>query len=83
MAKNVVPRSQHFSAQSGAAIMISGGNGTSDGPATGSLKVIKATFIDNRAEQPSNGDIRGGAVYLFNLPNATFSGAMIPATTSR
>ena len=71
--KNLVPKSEHFSAQSGAAIMISGGNGTSDGPATGSLKVIKATFLGNRAEQPSDGDIRGGAVYLFNLPDATFS----------
>src|SRR5688572_2026805 len=30
--KNLVPASQHFSAQSGAAIMIHGGNGTTDGP---------------------------------------------------
>jgi len=72
-AKNLVPASQHFSAQSGAAIMVSGGNGTTDGPAKGSLKVIKATFLGNRAEQVSNGDVRGGAVYVFNLPNATFS----------
>jgi hypothetical protein len=74
-AKNLVPASAHFSAQSGAAITIHGGNGTSDGPAKGSLKVIQATFIGNRAEQVSNGDVRGGAVYLFNLPNATFSEA--------
>lgn len=72
-AKNTVPATEHFSRQSGAAIMVSGGNGTSDGPATGSLKVIKATFIGNRAEAVSNGDVRGGAVYLFNLPNASFS----------
>jgi hypothetical protein len=72
-ARNVVPASEHFSRQSGAAIMIHGGNGTTDGPAKGSLKVIKATFENNHAEQVSNGDIRGGAVYVFNLPNASFS----------
>lgn len=72
-AVNKVPKTEHFSAQSGAAISIHGGNGQSDGPAKGSLKVIKTTFTNNRAEEDSNGDIRGGAVYLFNLPNATFS----------
>jgi hypothetical protein len=72
-ARNQQPSTQHFSRQSGAAIMASGGNGTTDGAAAGSLKVIKATLINNRAEMVSNGDIRGGAIYLFNLPDATIS----------
>ncbi|MBX3186645.1 MAG: hypothetical protein KF819_06505 [Labilithrix sp.] len=72
-ARNLVSAAQHFSRQSGAAIMVSGGNGTTDGPAKGSLTVVKATFTGNHAEQVSNGDIRGGAVYVFNLPNAMFS----------
>ena len=72
-ARNLVPATQHFSRQSGAAIMVNGGNGTTDGAARGSLKLVRATLLGNRAEMVSNGDIRGGAVYLFNTPNATFS----------
>lgn len=72
---NLVSDSEHFARRSGAAIMASGGNGTSDGPATGSLTVIDVDFSGHQIKPEGPGDLRGGAVYVFNLPDVVISGS--------
>lgn len=71
---NNVPDDQHFSWRSGAAIMARGF--TADGqPGTGSLTVIDVNFENNRTKETGPGDIRGGAVYGFAVPDITISGS--------
>jgi|GEM_PF-4047270 len=68
--KNTV-KNGHFSDQCGAAVMMSGFNGSKS---TGSFKAVNVNFINNKCAQSSSlGDIRGGAVYLFSVPDAVFS----------
>ncbi|MBW2454432.1 MAG: hypothetical protein JRI68_07970 [Deltaproteobacteria bacterium] len=72
---NQVSDDEHFARRSGAAVMANGGNGTSDGPATGSLTVIDVDFSGHVIKPEGPGDLRGGAVYVFNLPDVQISGA--------
>jgi len=72
---NQVDDSEHFARRSGAAIMANGGNGTTDGPATGSLTVIDVVFTGHQIKPEGPGDLRGGAVYVFNLPDVVVSGS--------
>ncbi len=72
---NQVSDDEHFARRSGAGVMANGGNGTSDGPATGSLTVINVDFSGHTIKPEGPGDLRGGAVYVFNLPDVQISGA--------
>ena len=72
---NQVSDDEHFARRSGAAIMANGGNGTSDGPASGSLRVIDVSFSGHVIKPEGPGDLRGGAVYVFNLPDVVISGS--------
>lgn len=71
---NQVDDSEHFSRRSGAAIMASGSAGP-DIERTGSLTVIDVTFENNRIKSTGPGDLRGGALYAFALPDTRISGA--------
>lgn len=72
--KNTV-KTGHFSDQCGAAVMVSGYRWNSTN--YGKFKAVNVNFIDNECEKESNlGDIRGGAVYLFNVPDAEFSNCL-------
>lgn len=74
-ASNNVSDDEHFSWRSGAAIMARGF--TADGqPGTGSLTVIDVEFINNRTKASGPGDIRGGAIYGFAVPDITISGSV-------
>ncbi|MEX1362217.1 MAG: choice-of-anchor Q domain-containing protein [Nannocystaceae bacterium] len=73
-ASNTVSDDEHFSYRSGAAIMARGF--TADGqPGSGALTVIDVTFENNRTKASGPGDIRGGAVYGFVMPDVTISGS--------
>jgi predicted outer membrane repeat protein len=70
---NQVSDDEHFSRRSGAAIRISGGSG--DQESVGSLTVINVTFDNNRIKETGPGDLRGGALYSFALPDTTIFGS--------
>ena len=71
---NQVSDDEHFSRRSGAAIMASGF--TDPGaPGQGSLTVINVDFEQNTTKATGPGDIRGGALYGFNMPDITISGS--------
>lgn len=80
-ANNQVSDDEHFARRSGAAISMSGGGG--DQPdKIGSLTAIDVVFENNRAKPSGPGDIRGGAVYLFAMPDSTFSGCTFRDNTA-
>ncbi len=68
--KNAV-KNGHFSDQCGAAVMMTGKKGNTS---EGKFKAVNVNFINNECASSSNlGDIQGGAVYLFSVPNGYFS----------
>ncbi len=71
---NNVSDDEHFSRRSGAAIMANGF--VADGqPGIGSLTVIDVMFDGHRTKPTGPGDIRGGAIYGFAMPEITISGS--------
>ena len=73
-ARNNVSDDEHFSRRSGAAIMASGGSHT-EGPGVGSLTVVDVVFDDNHIKDTGPGDLRGGALYGFRMPDIVISGS--------
>ncbi len=61
-AVNRVPDDEHFSRRSGAAVMMRG-NGQ------GTLCIFEVTFENNRIGDTGPGDLRGGALYAFAVPD--------------
>jgi predicted outer membrane repeat protein len=80
-ANNKVADSEHFSRRSGAAVMLSGGGGNFPSK-LGSFTAINVTFDSNKAKPTGPGDIRGGAVHLFALPDSTISGCTFTNNTA-
>lgn len=73
-ASNLVSDDEHFSRRSGAAVRFSGGSST-EGAGSGSLTVVNVTFENNRIKDTGPGDLRGGALYAFRLPDTTIYGS--------
>lgn len=63
--------SKHFVYHCGGAVLVNGGSADTG---SGTFTAVNVNFIDNSAPSTSaSGDVRGGAVYLFNIPTAKFS----------
>jgi len=69
-ADNQVSDDEHFSNRSGAAVLAIGRRGGDPAPA-GELIVNGVTFINNIIKPTGPGDLRGGALYGFNMPDIT------------
>lgn len=67
-AVNRVPDSEHFSLRSGAAVMM-------DGSGQGRLSIFDVRFENNTIGDTGPGDLRGGALYAFAVPDVVIVGS--------